>query len=93
MLISLQLIPINIMELITKSTLYWNNGLKSMAPRDCARNAQFKMITVDDYSDGLIVKFQSLVQKPVQNAFLCVNCKTQNQNAPPTFLLLPVSRI
>lgn len=86
-----QLIPINILELVTKSTLYWNNGLKSMAPLECARSAQFKMIRVSDSSDGLIVKFQSLVQMPIPNAFLSVNY--QPQNTPPKFLLLPVSHM
>lgn len=86
-----QLIPINIIELVTKSTLYWNNGLKSMAPLECARSAQFKMIRVSDSSDGLIVKFQSLVQMPIPKAFLSVNY--QPQNTPPKFLLLPVSHM
>ena len=86
-----QLIPINIIELVTKSTLYWNNGLKSMAPLECARSAQFKMIRVSDSSDGLIVKFQSLVQMPAPNAFLSVNYHPQN--TPPKFLLLPVSHM
>ena len=83
------MIPINIKEQLTRSTLYWNNGLKPKAPDDCARNAQFKMITVSDYQDGLIVKFQPLVKTAIPGSLLCVNCSPEH--ATPMFVLLPVS--
>jgi len=81
------MIPINIREQLTRSTLYWNNGLKPKAPDDCARNAQFKMITVSDYQDGLIVKFQPLVKTAIPDSLLCVNCSPEH--ASPMFVLLP----
>ena len=81
------MIPINIMEVLSKSTLYWNAGLKANAPDDCARNAQFKMFTVSDNQDGLIVKFQSQVKTPISSPLLSVNCSPKY--ATPTFVLLP----